>query len=141
MQIKASIEIEAKPVQVFELYRVVADWASWDPEVVEASLPNGLTLGAEGWLKPNAGPRAAIQIIEVTEGLSFTVVSRLPLCRMLFGHRLAEIDGRTIATHWVEFSGPLSFLFRRVVGNAIQASLPRTMQGLKCACESRASTA
>ncbi|MCP3753072.1 SRPBCC family protein [Pseudomonas sp. SBB6] len=140
MQIEESIEIRSKPEQVFRLYQDAACWADWDPEVASASLPDGLMLGAKGWLKPRTGPKANIQIVEVTEGKSFSVQSWLPLCRMLFGHRLAESEGWTVATHWVEFSGPLSFLFRYLVGKSIQASLPNTMRALKQFSEAQVST-
>jgi len=139
MEIKESIEIRSTPAQVFRLYRDAARWTDWDPEVRCASLPGGLELGAKGWLKPRVGPKANIQIVEMTEGMSFSAQSRLPLCRMEFGHLLTEKEGGTVATHWVEFSGPLSFLFRYLVGRSIQASLPNTMQGLKKFSEAQAS--
>ena len=139
MKIKESIEIRSKPEQVFQLYQKAECWADWDPEVASASLPDGLILGAKGWLKPRTGPKANIQIVEVTEGKSFSVQTRLPLCRMLFGHRLVENDACTVATHWIEFSGPLSFLFRHLVGRPIQASLPNTMRALKQYSEAQVS--
>ncbi|MEC4168558.1 SRPBCC family protein [Pseudomonas sp. MS-1(2024)] len=138
MEIKESIEIRSTPAQVFRLYKDAAGWADWDPEVSNASLPGGLELGAKGWLKPKVGPKGNIQIVEMTEGKSFSVQSRLPLCRMEFGHLLTEVEGGTVATHWVEFCGPLSFLFRYLVGRSIQASMPNTMQGLKKSCEAQA---
>lgn len=139
MPIKASIEIKQTPEQVFRLYQDAARWIDWDPEVTAARLPGGLKLGARGWLKPKRGPKANIEIVEVTPGRSFSVQSRLPLCRMLFGHSLASSSesGSTVATHWVEFKGPLSFLFRPLIGRSIQASLPNTMRGLKRASESQ----
>lgn len=139
MPIKASIEIKQTPEQVFRLYQDAARWVDWDPEVTAARLPGGLKLGARGWLKPKRGPKANIEIVEVTPGRSFSVQSRLPLCRMLFGHSLASSSesGSTVATHWVEFKGPLSFLFRPLIGRSIQASLPNTMRGLKRASESQ----
>ncbi len=139
MPITASVEIKTEPEHIFRLYQDAARWIDWDPEVTAASLPAGLKLGAKGWLKPRSGPKAKIEIVEVTPGQSFSVQSRLPLCRMLFGHSLASSgeSGSTVATHWVEFKGPLSFVFRRLIGRSIQASLPNTMRGLKRASESQ----
>lgn len=131
MSIQASIEIRAMPEQVFQLYQTAEAWPEWDPEVRSASLPGGLKVGATGWLQPKSGPKSKIEIVEVTPGRSFTVQSRLPLCRMVFGHKLEPRDDTTVATHWVEFSGPLSPVFERLVGRAIGATLPHTMQGLK----------
>jgi len=137
MRIQASAEIRAKPRQVFELYQDAAGWNRWDPEVAEAALPRGLAPGSTGWLKPIAGPRTRIRVIEVTQDRSFLVESRLPLCRMRFGHEVSERSDGSEVVHWVEFTGPLGFLFRRLIGNSFRESLPRTMHGLKQASEAR----
>lgn len=135
MSVKESIEISVEPKMVFNLYRDVIRWPVWDSELEAVSLQNGLSLGAEGWLKPQNGPKSKIKITELTENESFVVESYLPLCRIRFGHRLERVNSGTRVTHWVEFSGALGFIFRKLVGNSLQASLPRTLQGLKHACE------
>lgn len=128
------IHVAASAASVFSRYRDVGTWPSWDPETLAVDLP-GLTVGATGWLKPRQGPRARIAIAEVTEDRSFTVEGRLPLCRMVFGHELYETGTGTLVTHSVGFSGPLAFLFRRLVGRGIDRTLPRTLAGLKAATE------
>ena len=139
MPITASVEIKTEPEHIFRLYQDAARWIDWDPEVTAASLPAGVKIGAKGGRKPRSGRKGKIEVVEVTPGQSFSVQSRLPLCRMLFGHSLASSgeSGSTVATHWVEFKGPLSFVFRRLIGRSIQASLPNTMRGLKRASESQ----
>ena len=57
---------------------------------------------------------------------------------MLFGQDLVEDGPSTVATHWIEFSGPLAFLFRRVIGTAVAKGLVATMAGLKTYVEARA---
>lgn len=37
MQIAHTVRIAARPEEVFGLYENVAAWATWDPEVAEAS--------------------------------------------------------------------------------------------------------
>lgn len=135
MQISATIGIFATPAKIFQLYENIESWRSWDPEVADVHLPDGLKVGSTGWLKPRAGPKAKIRVSEVTQGRSFTVESALPLCRMTFNHQLKAGPNQTEATHWAEFFGPLSFIFRRLIGKQIKASLPQTMLGLKRACE------
>lgn len=137
MSISQTIQISAPREAVFALYEDVASWPAWDAEVAEVSLPGGLRVGAVGWLKPTKGPKAHMQVSQVVPARSFTVESKLPLCRMQFGHELDGEGEQTRATHWVSFSGPLSFFFRRVIGGQVRASLPQTMLGLKRACEER----
>lgn len=135
MSIVRSIEIHAPAEVVFCLYADVLSWPNWDPEVAAVHLPEGLTCNAVGWLKPRKGPRAAIVVAAVNKGRSFTIRSRLPLCDMLFEHDLVVQGGSTRATHKVTFSGPLSLLFRRLIGGPIEATLADTLAGLKSASE------
>ncbi len=134
MSIVHSIEVDAPRRQVFSLYADVGSWPAWDSETLAVQLP-ALRPGASGWLKPRQGPKANIRVSEVTPDTSFTVESRLPLCRMQFGHELDGEEGRTIVTHWVRFTGPLAPLFRRLIGRDIDRTLSRTLAGLKRASE------
>jgi len=132
--IKHSISINAPKDSIFQLYQDVAAWPAWDNEVSDVSL-EAFSLGASGWLKPRKGPKAKIKITELEPGHSFTVESALPLCRIRFGHDLIESRNKTTATHWVQFVGPLAFLFRRLIGNELDQTLPQTLLGLKQASE------
>ncbi|ATG35852.1 MULTISPECIES: SRPBCC family protein [Phaeobacter] len=138
MTITHSISISTPQSAVFALYENVASWPAWDCETEAVFLPDGLHRGSTGWLKPRKGPKARVRVAEVLPGRSFTMEGQLPLCRMHFGHDLRGDGQGTTATHWVRFSGPLGFLFRRLIGREIDATLPATLLGLKHACENRA---
>lgn len=135
MSQSASITIAATPAQIFAHYSAPANWPLWDPELRAVSLPDGLRAGAKGWLHPRQGPRAQIAISAVDAPRSFTVISRLPLCQMSFGHDLQAQGDQTRVTHSVSFTGPLAPLFRRLIGRGIARGLPATMAGLKRICE------
>ena len=134
-EIEQSLIINRPVAAVFRLYENCSGWPAWDTELEACSLPDGLEVGSRGWLKPRGAPRADILISEVTRNRSFTAVGKLPLCRMCFVHELEELGSTTRATHRVVFEGPLSFLFRRLIGRGIQKGLPSTMAGLKKAAE------
>jgi hypothetical protein len=131
------ITIHSAPERVFATYADTAAWPTWDSEVAAVDLPSGLQLGAEGILTPRKGPKARIMVTEITPNRSFTITARLPLCKMQFGHQLTANQGNVIATHWVQFSGPLAFLFRRLIGAGITKTLPETLRGLKLYCETQ----
>lgn len=136
--ISHSIMISAPREVVFRLYRDVAAWPTWDKETIDVELKQGLQPGAAGWLKPRHGPKAEIRVKDVIPLESFTVEGQLPFCRMIFGHDLQSVSGQTSVTHWVRFEGPLAFLFQRLIGAGIDASLPSTLLGLKHASEQAA---
>ncbi len=140
MDISHTIRIATPRNQIFALYADVASWPTWDSELVDAHLP-AFAQGAIGWLKPRQGPKSKIKLVEIQQDTSFTVESALPLCRMQFGHDLADEDGQTRVTHWVSFTGALAPLFRRLIGKGIARSLPDTLAGLKRACEARTQAA
>ena len=129
--IEQSIIIHQPAAAVFRLYENCSGWPAWDTELEACSLPAGLQVGSRGWLKPRGAPQADILISEVTRNSSFTAVGKLPLCRMCFVHELEELGSTTRVTHRVVFEGPLSFLFRRLIGRSIQKGLPATLAGLK----------
>lgn len=136
MDFANSITINASKETIFAHYADVASWPVWDKEVKAVTL-GGLEVGSTGSLQPRSGPRAMITISELTPNTSFTVTSKLPLCKMQFGHELTSMGETTKATHSVDFSGPLAFLFRRLIGREIEKKLPTTLQGLKGVSEQR----
>ncbi len=126
----SSLRISANAATVFAAYENIEAWSEWDSDVANVELKDGLVLGSKGWLKPRSGPKASIEIIEVTPSKSFSVQSKLPLCMMCVGHKLEPQEEQTIATHWVEFNGPLSFIFRFIIGRQVVNGFPQALAGL-----------
>ncbi len=137
MQIEERVKIKATPEQIFTFYENVSEWSSWDPDVQSSSIDGEFKRGAKGRLKPTKGPEAKIEFTEITKNKSFTTITKLPLCTMSFEHQLVSTSDGTEVTHKVVFSGLLSPLFGRIIGNGIKKSLPVTMQGLKNSVESK----
>jgi hypothetical protein len=136
MSLHRSIQINTAPEKIFAEYTNVADWKSWDPEVLSSSLDGIFRQGATGRLKPRNGLSASIKISEINTNRSFTVESKLPLCIMKFTHELIQEGDTTKVTHGVEFHGPLAFLFSKIIGKQIYESFPVTLEGLKKKIES-----
>lgn len=135
---EAKTLIDASPTQIFQIYSDVAGWKNWDPEVEWSQLNGEFAVGSQGKLKPPKAPASTIRIVEVEENKSFTVESRLPLCKMLFEHQLVSRGASTEVLHRVSFSGLLSPLFAFLIGRQIDAGFPRTLAGLKKLAEEKA---
>lgn len=135
-----SVDVAATPARVFALWADAAAWPRWDPDLEEASLDGAFARGSHGTLKPRGGPRTRIELVDVVEPESFTAVSRLPGCRMVFAHRVSPLPDGCRVTHAVRFEGPLAFVFRRLIGPSIRRGLPGTMDGLKAAAEAAVET-
>lgn len=131
MKFEQSITISAEPHEVFSEYQKVSDWPKWDPETEAASIDGEFVVGATGKVKPKGAPDSKIQLIEVTEGRSFTIECKLPLCKMHFIHLMNKAESGTELINQVEFTGFLSPLFGRLIGNGINKGLPDSLAGLK----------
>ena len=142
-----SVEVRASPGRVFALWSDATGWPDWDPDLRSASLDGPFAPGSRGALKPRGAPRTRIELVEVVPEESFAAVASLPLCRMVFDHRIEPPGAggggpiRCRVTHSVRFEGPLAGLFRRLLGPAIRRGLPGTMAGLKRAAEASADEA
>ena len=128
---RASVDVAAPPARIFALWADAAAWPSWDPDLESAALDGPFASGSTGVLKPRGGPRTRIELVDVREPESFTAVSRLPGCRMVFEHRAEATGAGCRVTHVVRFEGPLAFAFRRLIGPSIRRGLPGTMAGLR----------
>lgn len=136
MQFEESLIISANSEQIYSLYKDVSGWSQWDPETESAEMNGEFRLGATGEIKPKGAPKSKIELIEVTENQSFTVQSKLPLCKMHFIHILEPHAEGTRVVNRVVFSGALSPVFGRLIGSGIKKGLPSVLQGLKSHVES-----
>jgi hypothetical protein len=135
MTIQHHIIINAPREAVFAVYQRTEGWPLWDDEVRAVDLPAGLVAGASGSLTPRKGPQARVKVTSVVKNGSFVVEAALPFCVMSFGHDLTDEGTSTRAVHSVSFTGPLAFIFRRLIGRDIARTLPGTLFGLKQFCE------
>lgn len=127
---EASAQTTATPERVWALWSDVEGWSRWDPDVVEASLDGRFSVGSSGVLKPKGGPRLRFSLTEVTVNHSFTDRCRLPLATLDFIHALTPASGGTVITHRVVMNGPLTFIFRRLMGSGIERGLPSAVESL-----------
>ena len=137
MFIEAKVSIAVPPATVYAIYTEVEHWNRWDPDTRSASLDGPFAVGSEGVLAPTQGFPVKMKLTEVVQERSFTVECKAPLCVMRFDHELTPDGPGVTVLHRVSFSGPLAWLFGRLVGSRVRLGLPVTMQGLKRYAEQR----
>lgn len=141
MVIEEKVSIDVPPATVFAIYTEVDGWNRWDPDTRSARLDGPFAVGTRGVLAPTQGFPVKMTLTEVAPDRSFTVTCQAPLCTMRFDHELTPDGPDVIVVHRVSFSGPLAWLFARLVGARIRLGLPVTMQSLKRFAEQRRSAA
>ncbi len=114
--------------QVWAVWSDIANWNKWDDDI--ASSEGVFAEGAIISIKPKKGPRvSAAMTCELHQ--SFTVKSFLPLrTKLEFIHFLTETSAGLKITHGITIQGPLTFLFKYVIGKSVEKNLPAAMDKL-----------
>jgi polyketide cyclase/dehydrase/lipid transport protein len=129
-QFEHSETTSATPDQLWARYADPASWPAWDDGTESVTVEGPMAVGTRGRLKPKGGPTTTFEFVEVEPGRGFTDVTRLPLARLEFSHRIEPHGDATRFTHRITITGPLSPLFARVVGRNVAAGLPGAMRTL-----------
>jgi hypothetical protein len=130
-QTTATATTPAGRAAVFARYADAGSWPTWDTEVEWVSHDGPFTAGTTGRLKPKGGPTTKFTIVSLETDRAFQDVTRLPGARLVFDHVLTDQPGGgTAITHTVSITGPMTFLFSRVIGRNIARGLPATVSAL-----------
>jgi hypothetical protein len=115
---------------VWEVWRNVNAWQSWDVDIEFAHLTGDFEPGARFMLKPKGGPHLSIELIAVEAGRSFTDVTHLPLARLFDVHEMEETPQGLLIKSRMYVTGPLAWLWRRLVARGVAAGVPKQMRAL-----------
>lgn len=134
---QATSRTKASRESVWKLWANVSGWSRWDDTVASSQLEGAFAVGTRGSLKPKGGPTTSFVLTHVEPNVAFTNRSSLPLATLTFVHTLRVEGGETVIEHRVEMTGPLTFLFRRLIGANIASGLPAVVEQLARAAEER----
>jgi Polyketide cyclase / dehydrase and lipid transport len=100
------------------LYRAITAierWPEWDHELARTEHKSAVAAGSPFMLQPKGGPRVKMEITAADEPRRFADVAHLPLAKMRTDHVFEEGDGETRMILTIVVSGPLAFLWDRVI--------------------------
>lgn len=136
---EASATTQAPPEAIWRLWADVDNWKEWDPGVEDSSIGDSFAEGTRYELKPKGGPKVTSVLTDVRLSEGFSDHTRLPLANLDFFHEMERVGEGTRITHRVEISGPLSFMFARLMGRGMVKGLPETVRNLARLAEERES--
>jgi len=113
--------------QLWKLFANVNDWDKWDPGIEYARLEGQFKKGNTFLLKLKNGPKVRIELHEVIENRKFIDLTRFPLAKMYGEHTFDETPEGLKVTTTMTVSGPLGFLWRKIVAEDIVKGLPDEM--------------
>ena len=135
--IEASAMTKASPEAVWGLWLDVENWKAWDPAVEQSWIDGPFAEGTCYELKPTRGPKATAVLTDVRPGEGFSNRTRLPLASLDFSHEVERVGEGTCIAHRIEISGPLSFVFARLMGRDMGKGLPEAVRNLARLAEER----
>lgn len=125
-----SMEIEASPEKIWQLWTDVASWKKWDASVEYSKIDGKFENETFGLLKAVNGPKSKFCLKDVVLNKSFTSHSKLPLCTMDFVHELENENNIVKIKHCIKITGPLTFIFKNVIGKNAAKGLPIAVKKL-----------
>lgn len=127
----------ATPQAIFALWADINNWATYDDGIEWAKTTDPFAVGSHYTIKPKGGPKvkATIEIVETDK--HFVDVSHLPGARLAFDHKLSQQAGVTTVDLTMSLSGPLTWLWTRILGKNQQADLEKSTAKLIATAEGK----
>jgi hypothetical protein len=130
-QFEHSADSSASPAAVWDRYVDVEHWSQWSKKGVERSSIDGdFEVGTEGMSKAPNLPKGKFELVVVEPEQRFASKAKFPGGSLVFEHMIEPTDGGTRITHRATLDGPLTFLWRPVIGRIIQRGMPDGVERL-----------
>jgi len=133
-----SIEIDAAPQLVWEVFSDVEHWPDWTASVTSLVGLDGpaLAVGRRFAIKQPGMQKLIWKVTEIEPGSSWTWVQRTPGSLVTARHYvIGQPSGRTLVRQQLDQSGPLGALVGRLMIKKTKRFLALEAQGLKARSE------
>lgn len=128
----------AKPEAIFALWKDINSWADTDKGIEWAKLTGSFSAGTHYVIKPKGGPKTKATILVVEQNKRFIDASHLFGAELKFDHGVARENDKTIVTITMTLSGPLSWVWIKILGKSQQADLEKSTTNLIAKAERNA---
>lgn len=128
-------ESSASLDRLWERIATPAHWSEQSMNVAWAEIHGPFEVGTKLTMKPKGmrGPSRAfgLTLVEVTPQRSYTTRAKLPLGHLDLGHFLEPIDDSKVRLRFrVSITGPLTWMFARVIGRQMAKDMPEGMRNI-----------
>lgn len=131
MKFNHTVKTSASPERIWAIWTDVEHWAEWDTELYNSELDGLFGLGATGKLTPKTGKVSTFEISQFSQGKSYTLTVKLPLCKLNVYRYLSSQPDGIYFTHEVSFNGLLAIGFGLLLGRKFRAELPGVMNKIE----------
>lgn len=116
---------DIRPEQIWSIWTDVPNRPAWDTDTEWAKADGPFERGTTITFKPKGWPKTVLmKIAECKANRSFTDLTTFFLCDLYGYHTMKQTPEGLLLTTTITLVGPLTFLWRRIVGQDIVNSLP-----------------
>ena len=126
-----SVETTASPEQVWRVWSDMSTWGEWNPNVSTMDWSGGFASGTTGVMNTRAGQHHKMQLVDVTAGRSFALLTTVvPGTRFRFNCRNEPAGAKTKVSQTVEVGGPLGPVLGGMLGPQVAKDFSVLLQNL-----------
>ena len=137
MRFESSIQIDASPARVFEVFSDVERWPEWTASVtsVERLDPGPLRVGSRARIRQPKLPGAVWEVTEIVDGSHFVWVAKSPGVTTVGGHYIEASGEGSLAISRIDQNGPAGWLIGSLTKGLTNRYLAMESAGLKARAE------
>jgi hypothetical protein len=112
----------ASPANYYARWIQHDTWASWSPDTDWVRADHPLAVGSRGTMKPKGGPKLNFVVTTLEKDREYSDTTLLPGARLVFQHTARATEGQTDLGVRVWISGPLAFIWAKILGGGFRES-------------------
>ncbi len=126
----SKIYADVKKEDIWKLWTDVNNWPSWHGDLDYCKMEGDFVVGNHFYLKPKGVGQVKIMLMEIEEGGSFTDCTSFFGAKMYDTHSLEETPEGLLLTNTLVVTGPLRWLWIKLVAQNVADTVPEEMEAL-----------
>lgn len=116
--------------EIWRIWTDVNNWHQWHDDLDYCKLNGKFEVGSHFMLKPKGIKAVKIDLIDIQEGKEFTDCTKFFGAQMLDTHSMEEKNDGILLTNKLVVTGPLKWLWIKLVAANVAATVPNEMEAL-----------
>jgi hypothetical protein len=126
---------QATAAALWDVQADVTNWPALGDDLEWTRIDGPAQVGKDFFLKPKGGPKVRLTVVRFDRATAFTDLSHLPWCKMTFAHTFTEVPEGVRIDMDLRLKGPLTFLWKKVIGEKQAADFPAHAKALIAAAK------
>lgn len=119
-----------KKENIWQIWTDVNNWPKWHGDLESCKLEGAFVVGNYFMLKPKGVKAFKIELTHIEEGKKFTDCTSFFGAKMYDTHELEETSAGLRLINTLVVTGPLKFLWVKLVAQNVADSVPKEMEAL-----------